>query len=105
MAVAPSAGDADTAGDKRCALRDVTSSVLHSKDVDSYLTLNKELHPWAMTQETVHTVEKQLRGALYDAAASGNCAAVEKLLERAEYVLGSKVQLDMLLNRMYTTPR
>ncbi|KAI9906336.1 hypothetical protein PsorP6_003425 [Peronosclerospora sorghi] len=112
MAVAPSAGgntategDADTAGDKRCALRDVTSSVLQSKDVDSYLTLNQELHPWATTQETVRTVEKQLRGALYDAAASGNCASVEQLLERAEYVLGSKVQLDMLLNRMYTTPR
>ncbi|KAI9917344.1 hypothetical protein PsorP6_013395 [Peronosclerospora sorghi] len=64
MAVAPSAGgntategDTDTAGDKRCALLDVTSSVLHSTDVDSYLTLNQELHPWATTQETVRTVE------------------------------------------------
>ncbi|GMF27679.1 unnamed protein product [Phytophthora lilii] len=110
MAVAPTAlaagagADADPTGDKNTPRSGVNTPILQSNHVDSYLTLNQELHPWATTQNTVRTVERQLRGALYDAAASGNCAAVEKLLERAEHVLGSKVQLDMLLNRMYTTP-
>ncbi|GMF30190.1 unnamed protein product [Phytophthora fragariaefolia] len=110
MAVAPTAlanatagADADAA-DKNAAPSGVNTPILQSNHVDSYLTLNQELHPWATTQDTVRTVEKQLRGALYDAAASGNCAAVQTLLERAEHVLGSKMQLDMLLNRMYATP-
>ncbi|KAG2979111.1 hypothetical protein PC118_g11921 [Phytophthora cactorum] len=113
MAVAPTAlaggnggasSDADATESKNPTTTGVNTPILQSNHVDSYLTLNQELHPWATTQNTVRTVERQLRGALYDAAASGNCAAVEKLLERAEHVLGSKVQLDMLLNRMYTTP-
>jgi ankyrin repeat protein len=113
MAVAPTAlagGNAAATGveadttDKNAAPSGVNTPILQSNHVDSYLTLNQELHPWATTQNTVRTVERQLRGALYDAAASGNRGAVEKLLERAEHVLGSKVQLDMLLNRMYTTP-
>ncbi|KAG6618975.1 transient receptor potential Ca2 channel (TRP-CC) family protein [Phytophthora cinnamomi] len=101
---AAAAGDADATTDKTTAASSVNTPILQSNHVDSYLTLNQELHPWATTQNTVRTVEKQLRGALYDAAASGNCAAVEKLLERAQHVLGSKMQLDMLFNRMYTTP-
>ncbi|ETL85443.1 hypothetical protein L917_15023 [Phytophthora nicotianae] len=113
MAVAPTAlagatgstsSDTEATGDKNPTASGVNTPILQSNHVDSYLTLNQELHPWATTQNTVRTVERQLRGALYNAAASGNCAAVEKLLERAEHVLGSKVQLDMLLNRMYTTP-
>uniref|UniRef100_H3GHM3 TIR domain-containing protein n=1 Tax=Phytophthora ramorum TaxID=164328 RepID=H3GHM3_PHYRM len=108
MAVAPTAlaGGNATAGsdDRNSAPNGVNTPILQANHVDTYLTLNQELHPWATTPSTVRTVERQLRGALYDAAASGNCAAVEKLLERAEHVLGSKVQLDMLLNRMYTTP-
>ncbi|KAI9994970.1 hypothetical protein PInf_011850 [Phytophthora infestans] len=110
MAVAPTAltggngNAAEATESKTPATSGVKTPILQSNHVDSYLTLNQELHPWATTQNTVRTVERQIRGALYDAAASGNCAAVEKLLERAEHVLGSKVQLDMLLNRMYTTP-
>ncbi|KAG7386109.1 hypothetical protein PHYPSEUDO_000616 [Phytophthora pseudosyringae] len=102
-AAAPAADTEATRG-KNSGSSGVNTPILQSNHVDSYLTLNQELHPWATTQNTVRTVERQLRGALYDAAASGNCAAVEKLLERAEHVLGSRVQLDMLLNRMYTTP-
>ncbi|RLN82230.1 hypothetical protein BBJ28_00018312 [Nothophytophthora sp. Chile5] len=109
MALAPAvlagASAAVGAGDgKGSPCSGVLTPMLQSNHVDSYLTLNQELHPWATTQSTIRTVENQLRGALYDAAASGNCAAVEKLLERAEHVLGSKVQLDLLLNRMYGTP-
>ncbi|KAE9349357.1 hypothetical protein PF008_g6944 [Phytophthora fragariae] len=103
-AAAGDAGTVDTADKNTAAPSGVDTPILQSNHVDSYLTLNQELHPWATTQNSVCTVEKQLRGALYDAAASGNCAAVEKLLERAQHVLGSKMQLDMLFNRMYTTP-
>nr|KAE8942424.1 hypothetical protein PF009_g7827 [Phytophthora fragariae] len=103
-AAAGDAGTVDTADKNTAAPSGVDTPILQSNHVDSYLTLNQELHPWATTQNSVRTVEKQLRGALYDAAASGNCAAVEKLLERAQHVLGSKMQLDMLFNRMYTTP-
>ncbi|CAI5743012.1 unnamed protein product [Peronospora destructor] len=113
MAVAPTAlaggstavgGATETTEDKNPAPSGVHTPILQSNCVDLYFTLNQELHTWSTTQNTAQTVERKLRPALYDAAASGNCAAVEKLLQRAEHMLGSKLRLDVLLDQMYATP-
>ncbi|UIZ27186.1 hypothetical protein KXD40_001553 [Peronospora effusa] len=116
MAVAPTAlaggstaggGDTETtiiADDKNPAPSGVHTPILQSNRIDLYFTLNQELHTWSTTQNTAQTVERKLRPALYDAAVSGNGAAVEKLLQRAEHMLGSKLRLDVLLDQMYATP-